>query len=403
MKRCRSSIWAFFAPPIMVVVFFLLACFSAQAAVLFSLRGDSLTPRYAAGGKAYSTFLGGSTLSNPPAPVTCSDPSCFGGWAIASSTAGGDYREWYYLSRGNFPTNTRTMSIRVRFAPNYSGTPPNDINLIRIGEPRSNTVYGGVRIWVQDNNTALFQAQPKNGLSNLFLSAPSMSAIPLANGVFRDYMLVMNGATGMWYASIEGVEIASGSMGGDNSGPWNLDTIVAPNIVFGTWPFNGWINEATIWDTAEPHVYTARTAWLDVPDFDGTTYSDPGEANVLSSASYTYAGVAKTGTYNIADRFTDISEDDVLEGTSWAYNSLTNNRSGNYVAPDSTEVKDGISFGVADTGELYCEDPGVSFVAAGRTYYIYSDEFVGTREVVTNVMSNSRLRGQAVRGTLRAR
>lgn len=301
------------------------------------------------GGKEYSTFLGGPTLAVPPVPVPLAHASCLGGWAIESNTTAGDYREWYYRAYGNAPRGTRNLSMRVRFAPNYSGTPPNDIHIMNIGQPRSSNNYGGARITLQDNNTCLFFSQPKNGFGNLILSAPSMAAIPLASGVFRDYMLVMNDAAGTWAASIEGVEVASGSLAGDGAGTWDLDSLVSPSIIFGTWPFRGWINEATIWDSVEPHVYSPRSAWLDCADFDGTRYDNVAANELKSGISRYQAGVQISGSvvaaakattklgvqandgvgeYVASELYTDVPESKVERDYEYAYASATPNRTG---------------------------------------------------------------------------
>ena len=341
-------------------------------ALLFALRGNSLTPRYAKGGKEYSLFLGPSTVAVPPVPVSLAHASCFGGWAIESNTAAGDYREWYYSAKNNWVRGTRTFSMLVRAATNYSGTPPNDINLMRIGEPRAITVYGGARIWLQDNNTALFHAAPKNGFANHFYSALSLSGNPLVSGVFKDYMLTADDATGLWYASIDGVEVATGSLNGDGAGTWDFDWVTCPSIVFGAWPFNGWINEALIWDTCEPHVYSPRTAWLDCEDFDGSTYTDPGEANVRNSTGYSHAGVSKTGTlvvpslantktgvagdggtgtYDGSDRWTALDESVVARGQAYKSNSTTNNRTGE-LDNVTNVIAESVAYGQTDSAIL---------------------------------------------------
>lgn len=389
-------------------------------ALLFALRGDSLTPRYAKGGKEYSTFLGGSTLAVPPVPVALSDPSCFGGYAIQSNTAAGDYREWYYSARGNWVRGTRTFSMLVRAATNYSGTPPNDINLMRVGEPRSNTVYGGARIWLQDNNTCLFMAQPKNGLSNHFLTAPSLSGNPLVAGVFKDYMLTANDATGKWYASIDGVQVATGDLAGDGNGAWDFDWITAPNIVFGTWPFNGWINEALIWDTCEPHVYSPRTAWLDCADFDGTAYDNVAANELKSGLTKRQAGVSVvgsviaaekattkhgvaandgTGEYRGADLNSALAADKILAGNSQLQDGVTVN--GTAVRALAATTKIGVT---ADDGvgtyaatERYT-DFGNANIRAGTAgkYNSTTNNRLGTMQTVTNVLDEAILEGQDV-------
>lgn len=259
--------------------------------LLFSLRGDSLTPRYAMGGKEYTLFLEGGSLSNPPAPVISADPSCFGGLALSVGDPV-NYRQILYPAKNNWVRGTKIFSLRVRAAPAVSGVPANDISPIRIGQLNQDTSYGGARLVWQDNNTLRIQAQPGKSLPDLFLNAsPTLS---LSAGVFKDYMLVSDGTN--WFMSIEGVQVATGSVNEPTDPNYDLDWNTAGMIILGQYPFRGQINELTLWNTAEAHVYAPRTAWLACADFDGSTYTDPLEANVIAGTNYTFAGAAKAGT-----------------------------------------------------------------------------------------------------------
>lgn len=337
---------------------------------LFYLRGDSLTPRYAMGGKEYTLFLEGGSLGAPPAPEACADASCFGGFAINVNQTG-NYKQVLYPARKNWVRNQKVFSIRARIAPAFTGTPPADMSPVRVGQLNQATVYGGVRWVFQDNNLLLSQAMPKQALAHLFLDATPTLA--LTNGVFKDYMLTSDGTN--WYASIDGVQVATGSVSNAGDANYDLDWLSAAYIILGQYPWKGWINDLSIWDTCEAHVYTARTGWDSVADFDGTSNSDPGEGNVRNGTAYTIAGVSKTGTVVVP--------------------SLANTKTG--VAGDG-------GTGTYDGSDRWT-DPGESNVSAGVQYKANSTSLnkTGTRQSVTNVHVQTALRGQQRAGILRQR
>lgn len=335
--------------------------------LLFSLRGDSLTPRYAMGGKAYNTFVGGGTLASPPAPVSLAHASCFGGYAIAITKTPDDYKELFYNAKGNWVRNSKVFSMRVRAAPNYTGTPPQDVQILGLSQFHQHTAYGGARLVWQDNNTLRIQCQPKNGLANLFLNTtPTLS---LASGVFKDYMLTSDGTN--WYCSIEGVQVATGSVENAADANYNLDWNLV-QIILGQYPFNGWINEVNLWDTCEPHVYTARTAWLTCDDFDGSLYENVAASQLISGVTKKQAGVdvvgsviaaAKattkigvtandgTGEYAATERYTDLDESLVARGEDYKYNSTTNNRTGELDNVTNT-IAESVAYGQTDSAIL---------------------------------------------------
>lgn len=387
------------------LVLFLLVFFTnivgAQAGVIFALRGDNLAPRYARGGKAYSPFVAAVNLGTPPAVITASSISATGtkgSSLIDVHHTNSDERAIKYLAGANWVTGTNVFTIRYSFVPNWSGIPANDKNLFLIGH-NANSFNGGIRVQIYDNGKVNVAMTAGDGVGSAMLSAATTaSAITIVNKQKMEIQVACDGTR--VYLSVDGVA----------AGDWPLTVtdrymngVLAGNIYLGVYSVDSYIDEFLIFDTFEAQTYTPSSSYLAVDDVDATVSSDPGVGNVLVGTNYTIAGVAKTGTYNTADLFTDIGENDVLQGTSWAYNSLTNNRSGNYVAPDSTEVKDGVSFGVGANGELYCQDPGVSNVSAGVEYFIYSDDFVGTRQTVTNVLSSQTITGASTSGVLVAR
>lgn len=354
--------------------------------LLFSLRGDSLTPRYAMGGKEYTLFLEGGSLNNPPAPVAVSDPSCFGGYALDVGNAS-NYRQILYPTKRNWVRNTKVFSMRFRAAPAVSGTPASDVSPVRIGQLNQATTYGGCRLVWQDNNLLRIQAQPKQSLGDLFLSASA--SISLVSDSFKDYMLTSDGTN--WYCSIEGVQVATGSVSNPANAAYDLDWLTASMIIVGQYPFRGKLNELTLWDSCEPHVYSPRTSWLDCPDFDGSSYSDPGEAHVEKDVSYIFAGASKVGTYEPAMPETvDPGEANVREGQAYKISGV--DKEGTAAIPAASDVREGVA--VDDTvGTCAVPDP------SNVTRDIPVDDTVGTRDTVTNEVGGAVAVGEDNEGT----
>ena len=323
-------------------------------ALLWSLRGTSLTPRYAKGGKLYSNYLAPSAFGSPPVIANLGHASVFGGQAIDLRLVG-DTRSLIYPALGNWVNNTRIFSVRVRIVPDWAdGNPPSDYRVLRIGNLGSIQVNGGILIMVQDNGTIRVQgcAGYDTG-ANIFLQASPAQAF-LKDQAF-DIMITSDGAR--LYASFEGVEILDVAL--DSVIATSIfNSIVANSIVLAPYPFDGYINEVNIWDTCEPHEYAPRTDFLTCDDFDGTLSTDPGEPNVLDGQAYVINGVPKLGTHEEAPPATQPDEEDVREGV--VYNDAAN--TGTLKVPSADDVRLGVD---VDNTEGTCAVPDPADVREG--------------------------------------
>lgn len=409
MKRARLGAWAFFAPPVLVVLFFLLAAFSAQAQITWAYRSNATEAYHADGFKVMKRVKSSSAI-----PLTSTAISgVFGGQYLDATGA----PQIQAPGLHNTPIGTTAVTFLFRLVPVNSGAPAARKALFSTGSAAGRT-DGWYNSFAFNITTAgrlqwgggTFASGCNFACEGEFTTALTFVANQPTDIWFRwtgnaaddaELWQAQNGATATLVATYDVPASRSAPTFGEV-----LDIQLNGNAPSGTNYNDAFhINEVVIWDSYEdPSSFGARADWIPTTSFEGYSYTDPGAANVLSTASYTFAGSSITGTYNPGALFSDLSEDEVLEGTSWAYNSLTNNRTGTYVPPDTADVKESVLFGFqgAEEGELLCTDPGEANVSDGVEYTIYSDEYVGTRETVTNVMRETSLRGQSLRGTLRA-
>ena len=162
--------------------------------------------------------------------------------------------------------------------------------------------------------------------------------------------------------------------------------------------------------------------------YDGSDrYTDPGIANVRNGTTYQFnsltnnrtgnvteptTGTVKigttygtllslTGTYDGSDRYTDPGIANVRNGTTYQFNSLTNNRTGNVVEPVASTVLSGVTYGTLSslTGTLVAPDAATiaaAVLAAAATTPIQSD--IRNVNIVTG--KHPVAGGGIIRGTL---
>lgn len=313
--------------------------FNAYAAVTFALRGDSLTPRYAKGGKLRANYLAAVNFGTPAAVVTAASISATGtkgSSLIDVHLTNGDERAVKYLTGANWVTGTNVFAIRISFVPNWTGNPATDKSLFFIGND-ANNFNGGVKIGLLDNGKLQVSMKTGDGVGTNIVNASTTGTLSFTSKTKTEIMLSCDGTT--LRASQDGVEVGTWALGVTDR---YMNSVIASSMIIGPYSVDTWIDELVIWDTAENHVYTPSSSYLTVDDFDGTSSTDPGAANVLSTAgAYIIAGVTKTPTY---------------------------------VAPSVGNVKTGVTFGAAsaltgtyDGSDLWT-DPGEAAVEIGTSY-----------------------------------
>lgn len=355
--------------------------------IVFGVRG-SLTARYSNGG---ATGLG---LGNT-APTAASDAGALSGNSI-QFPANNNIKSVTWPGRSNTP-NARTISVLVRFRPNYSGTPAANKAIFSLTSGAARTAC----IEVIHNTSGNLIVFARNETATTAVNSTSAGAWSPTSGTWYDIVLTWDGTTTANSCKV----YVDASLLGSGITPTAAFSASWTNqyfneIVLGS-GFNNPTNNADrfdeiiIWDTViDPTAVTldsgsgslngaSRVSLVTVSAFDGASYSDPGVANVRSTTSYTYAGASQTGTlsvptaanvktgvafesgggttgtYDGSDRHSDPGIANVLSGVQYKSNSTSNNRTGTLSAscdyPAITDVKAGTVYGSGTyTGTYEC-------------------------------------------------
>lgn len=274
-------------------------------ALLFALRGNSLTPRYAVGGKAYANYLAAANVNNPAAVANLAHASVFGGQAI-NLIGLNDTRVLLYPSLGNWPSGSDVFSLLLRVVPDWTGNPAGVRRIIAIGTVNTPAFAGGILLEVQTDGTLYAVARGESDSGALIFNVVTTETFDFTSGVATDIMIVCDGSRVK--ISQEGVEKYNGAL--SNTG-LKLNPLVAGAIRLGPYPWAGYYNEVVIWNSAEPHEYAPRTEFIACDEFDGTESTDPGEANVADGTEYVIDGVAKEGSRLVV---TNITGEAILTG-----------------------------------------------------------------------------------------
>lgn len=338
----------------------------AQAAVTFALRGNSLTPRYAAGGKASANYLSNVYASTPAAVENFGHASVFGGQAI-NLIGLSDTRSLLFNSYGNWITGSNVFSALFRIVPNWTGNPAGLRRIVRIGQANSPAWAGGLLLEIQTDGKLFAVARDASDKGTLLFSFTTASALSFTSGTATDIMIVSDGAR--VYLSQDGVEIHDAAL---TSTAAQLGALVGGAIWLGPYPWDGSYNEVVIWNTAEPHEYAARTDFISVADFDGTSATDPGIANVRSGTTYTIAGASLTGTAAIP------AAADVKIGVSVGAATGLYDGSDRWTCPLAGQLSNGT--------QLKCNSTSLNLT--------------GTLDNVTNVLSSQTMTGASTSGVL---
>lgn len=352
--------------------------------LLFSLRGDSLTPRYAMGGKQYSPYVAAVNLATLPAIITASSISAVnakGTSLIDVHLTNSDERALKYVAGRNWVSGTNVFTVRYSFIPNWSGTLAFDKPLFVIGT-NVNNFSGGLRVYVYDNGKINLAMRTGDGVNSDMLSAATTaSAVTVTNKQKIEIQVACDGTR--VYLSIDGVA----------AGDWPLTVtdrymngVLAGNIYLGTYAIDTYIDEFLIFDTFEPQVYTPSASYYTCDDLDGTVSTGAGAANIRQGATEIINGVTVTGTldlptpsnvksgvtydhgdqtglYTASERYTDPGQANVRAGTAYLHNNV--NKNGTCEVPVAADVRFGS--GVDNTvGTLTV--PAEQYVRAGVTY-----------------------------------
>lgn len=270
--------------------------------IVFAWRSsDGFVARYSAGG-ATAFSIGGI--------VTAADAGAIGGSCL-SAAASNAIKGFYWPGRYNTPDN-RTMSILVRVAPGYGGTPASVQQIFSMGS-------GGSR------GPAVDIVHATNGNMNIFvrnetaasaLNSTAFGSHSATSASYTDYFFNYSGQTGASAAisyvnaNVFGVCNATQPL----SASWNAtilnEIMVGLSGVVNSGLNGAKLNEIIIWNqsidvtavrladgsTASLNGPT-RTQFVDVAAFDGMAWTTLAQTNVKTGIVYTAAGVAATGSF----------------------------------------------------------------------------------------------------------
>jgi hypothetical protein len=393
-------------------------------ALRFAVRGTQLNAWYGPGGVTSSPFsnLGYETVD----VVANANPGVFGGYCL-DMTPISVIKGLIWPGRANVCVDGATsFSVLARIVPNATESPwTSTYGIIEVGNMRGGYGYG-FRVGTTNGGKVFMQVSDAAGNFSIVVGTTTLSTT--ANVPF-DLMLTWDGTTtaGAVKVSKDGVEIDTMTAPLALASPYRKQ-IYMREIISGSLNVTAFqncqLNELLLWDSVENHVYAARTGFWSVASFDGTSYTDPGIANVRSATGYTYAGatqtgtlavptagnvrlgtsvdagtgtldlpseanvktgvtfdgVSKTGTYTGADRWTDPGVANVRLATGYTANNIA--KTGTLDLPSVANVKLAINFDNATkTGTLESTDPGIANVLDGTSYKIESVTKVGTLEV----------------------
>lgn len=314
-------------------------------AITFAVRGNSFDARYSLGPATHTKFNSGliSTASEGLSSTV---------WDLTN--IGGGTKSVSYSAYKNMP-NGRTFSILMRIAPSYTGTPAGSRAFFALGIGGS--TGGPYMEFRHDVTTGNLTLVGRNEVNTSMFSS-NFGAWSPTSGTYYDIVVQWDGTTTSnavkCYidASLQGQQTAAAAMSASWADTWWKALIIgtSPNITACAYKLDEFVVWDSLIDTTSVGLVSgtgslngaSRTSLVDVTASDGSSYSDPGIANVKTGTSYTYAGASQTGTYTGSDRWSDPGVINVLSGVAYKADSTTNNKTGTLVAPTAAEIADAV-------------------------------------------------------------
>jgi hypothetical protein len=267
--------------------------------IVFDVRG-TFTARYSNGG---ATGLGfGNT-----APTSAADGGALSGNSIQFA-ANNNLKAATWIGELNTP-NGRAMSVLVRWKANYTGSPVAGRQIFALGGGG-----GIIRYELGHNTSGNLIVNVRNETSGLAINSVSAGAWSPTSGTWYDIVMTWDGTTTASSCTVyvDAVSIGTITPALALSSSWTNRYFNFIQVGWGV-GINGIVNgervdEIVIWDgVIDPTSVTldsgtgslngaSRVSLVAVSALDGTSYTDPGIANVKSGVSYTYAGTSQTGT-----------------------------------------------------------------------------------------------------------
>lgn len=370
-------------------------------ALRFSLRGDNVKPRYANGRRSHHSFLANANLSSPVAVIAASSigaTNCFGTSLIDCHLRNADTHSEIYPAIGNFINNgTNIFSLRYRFVPNWDGNYSYDTPFLIIGD-NPNSFNGGLCVYLFSDGTFNFRAREANDTGAQIFGITT-SACTFVQGRAMEFMVVCDGTN--VYVSCDGVEIGSKALDYPDR---FLSAIVSGRMQIGPYISNYYLEEFTIWDSVESHVYSPRTAYFPCDDYGGVEYVDLAPSQVANGVAFGPGPGSEVGTlvpapdpqFILTGAGGDyVAPDPGIVDSRYTYGP-SGATQGTLEVPAATDTRLGVTTGDA-VGTL--KVPLISQVANG---VVFDDDSVGTLDNVTNIFQEATAVGQSLEATAQA-
>jgi hypothetical protein len=267
-------------------------------AIVFAVRGNSFDARYSSGGKTSFKFN--------PSQVTTASGGLSGTVYDLSSTQS-KFVSW--TGYKNTP-NGRAISVLMRFAPLYTGSPAANRSkwAITTGANSASLVMPFMECRHLTTGNLTMLGKNESGATTM----NSGAAWSPTSGTYYDVVFTWDGTTTANAVKIyvDGTLLSQATASAAMASGWtNTDwrdiTIGAtPNVTVGIFNFD----ELVIWDTVIDPTSVAlvsgtgslngasRTSLVDVASFDGQVNTNPGISHVRNGTGYTISGTSFTGT-----------------------------------------------------------------------------------------------------------
>lgn len=369
-------------------------------ALKFNLRSTSLTPWFSYEGRAPGIANESNGDTNPVVVEDSALSGVFGGKLINFQPTAFNKKYLIYPGFRN-AFGKGPMSVEIRLVPSWSGAPSQAQPLFTWG--LDNSGVGGAYGYIDTDGKLQLRRVSEAG-NNMFAFV-DVEGLTFVEDVPTTIRITWDGTDTTNAAKLyqDGVLVAQ-TDGIYPGSSWDEGNGTAPVIRVGVAPFSfepQWkLNEFNLWDSVEVPA-GAPAGFLDVPAFNGSVSTDPGEANVAQGTSYVIEGVAKEGTLVPTPASTDPGQANVRAGTNYTFEGAA--KTGQLVVPSLANTKVGVAgdggTGTYDGSDRW-SDPGQGNVSAGIEYKANSltNNRTGTRNTVTNEVGDAVVEGDDSEG-----
>lgn len=241
-------------------------------------------------------------------PVSSSDVGALSGNSI-TWPANANAKGVSFPGRSNTP-NGRAISILFRYKPSYTGAPANATSLISL-ETGAGRLCGLEFQHLAASGNLICLA--RNEVGTTVMNSASFGAWSPTAGTWYDIVFTWDGTASASSASIyiDAVLLGAVTPTGAYTASWTNQYFSEINL--GAGQLAGSMNassvdEVVVWgNVIDPTAVildagsgslngALRVSLVTAAAFNGSTYTDPGIANVKSGTAYTYAGSSLTGT-----------------------------------------------------------------------------------------------------------